>query len=101
VRGEEELRAGAVTYLCVLANEDVGEKLAGAVGDEGGEQLDPDGDARLACRGRGSSTTTCRQARGCSRSATARLPMPTPSGSSSSSRPARGTPGTRAAALQS
>ena len=48
MRGEEELRAGAVTYLCVLANEDVGEKLAGAVADEGGEQLEPDGDVRLA-----------------------------------------------------
>jgi hypothetical protein len=41
VQGEEELRAGAVTYLCVLANEDVGEKIAGAVADEGGEQLAP------------------------------------------------------------
>jgi hypothetical protein len=42
------VRGGPYTYLCALANEDVGAQVAGAVADEGREQLDSDDDSHLA-----------------------------------------------------
>ena len=49
MRGDgHELRTGAVTYLCVLANEDIGAKAAGTVADLGGEPVASEDDAYLA-----------------------------------------------------
>jgi hypothetical protein len=74
LQGEgEDLRAGAVTYLCVLANEDIGAKVGRAVADHGGERLEWEDDSHLACFERaGSGSLRAARARTVGRRALAR-----------------------------